>query len=60
VDVGVAVHRFATTVDALAIEVEAAFGDRVRGEACRRHFERTHSSAEVLERYGRLFEGLVS
>jgi glycosyltransferase involved in cell wall biosynthesis len=60
VDVGVPPHRVATTLDQLAAEVEAVFEDQSRGEACRRHFEHTHSSAEVLERYARLFERLVS
>ena len=60
VDVGVAVHRVAADVDRLAHEVEALFDDGLHGEACRRHFERTHGAAEVLERYGRVFDGVMA
>jgi glycosyltransferase involved in cell wall biosynthesis len=59
VDVGVAAHKVAKHVEQLAREVESVFDDPAAGEACRRHFERTHSSEQVLARYGRLFEELA-
>jgi glycosyltransferase involved in cell wall biosynthesis len=59
VDVGVAAHRVAPTVDELAREIEAAWDDPSRGKACRRHYERSHSSAHVFERYDGLFRGIL-
>jgi len=58
VDVGAPVHRVAATVEDLALEVERAFADAALGARCREHFARHHSAAEVLERYGRLFDEL--
>jgi glycosyltransferase involved in cell wall biosynthesis len=60
VDVGVAAHRVVPDVDGMAREVERLWDDRAAGERCREHFERTHSSAQALERYARLFEGLAA
>jgi glycosyltransferase involved in cell wall biosynthesis len=59
VDVGVAAHRLANDVDALAREVEAAWADPSRGQACKAHFERSHSSAHVFERYDDLFRSVL-
>ena len=59
VDVGAPVHRVARGVDALARELESAMHDAVLRSRCREYFERTHSPAAALERYARLFEGLV-
>jgi glycosyltransferase involved in cell wall biosynthesis len=59
VDVESPVHRVGTSVEALAQLVEQAIADPAQGRACRDYFERTHSSAGVLERYERLFAGLV-
>jgi glycosyltransferase involved in cell wall biosynthesis len=59
VDVGVAAHRFSPEMDALVRDVEELFTNEQAGEACRRYFERNHASAEVLERYQRLFEGIT-
>jgi glycosyltransferase involved in cell wall biosynthesis len=59
VDVGVPAHRAAADVDALAAEIEAAWADPARGEACRAYFERSHSSAHVFERYDELFRSIL-
>ena len=63
VDVGARVHKAVPGVDELASEVEALFDDaawRERSRAVREHFERTHSCAQVLAEYRRLFEGLLA
>jgi glycosyltransferase involved in cell wall biosynthesis len=60
VDVGVPAHRVGNSLDELAKEIESAFADELRGEACRKYFERTHGSAEVLERYARVFDEVLS
>jgi glycosyltransferase involved in cell wall biosynthesis len=60
VDVGVPCHRVARDAEALAREVESLYGHPAAGERCRRYFERTHSSSEVLARYARLFEQLAA
>jgi glycosyltransferase involved in cell wall biosynthesis len=60
VDVGVPAHRVAADADSLARAVEEAFADPSRGEACREHFERSHSSAQVFERYDALFRGILA
>jgi glycosyltransferase involved in cell wall biosynthesis len=64
VDVDAACHRVATTVDGLAREVELLLTNpsafETASRECRAYFERTHSSGAALERYGRLFERLVS
>jgi len=55
--------RLAGDADALAAEVEKLFDDSCWQQAsktARAYFRRNHSSAEVLERYGRLFRELVS
>lgn len=59
VDVGVAAHQVAADAQSLAREVEAAWADPARGEACRQHFERSHSSAHVFERYDQLFRSVL-
>lgn len=62
VDVGTPVHRVFHDAAGGAAAIEALFQSRVAWEAasrrCREHFERRHSSAEVLARYERLFEEL--
>jgi glycosyltransferase involved in cell wall biosynthesis len=58
VDMGVPAHRVAPTVDDLAKEIEAAWADPSRGQACRQYFERSHSSAYVFERYDELFRSI--
>jgi len=61
VDVGPT--RFARDIDALAEEVERLFDEapwQQASKTVREYFGRNHSSAEVLERYGRLFKELVS
>jgi glycosyltransferase involved in cell wall biosynthesis len=60
VDVGVAAHRVVADVEGMAREVEQLWHDRAAGERCREHFERNHSSAQVLARYARLFERLAA
>ena len=60
VDVNVPPHRVASDVEGLAREIESVFEDELRGEACRKYFERTHSSAEVLERYARVFHEVLN
>jgi glycosyltransferase involved in cell wall biosynthesis len=61
-DVGVPVHRQFGRIDEAAAEIEALFGDELRWQklsrACREHYERTHSGAQTVARYERLFEGL--
>jgi hypothetical protein len=59
VDVGVAVHRVARDVEALAREVEAAY-EAHPSAACRSYFERVHSGQNVLAHYSRLFERLLA
>jgi hypothetical protein len=58
VDVGAPVHRFASDLDDLAFGVETAFADPELGSRCREYFERTHSGAEALACYARLFDRL--
>lgn len=43
-----------------AREVESALGNRELGEACRRYYQRTHSSERVFARYDRVFRELAS
>jgi glycosyltransferase involved in cell wall biosynthesis len=61
-DVGVPVHRRFARVQEAAAEIEALFSDELRWQklsrACREHYERTHSGAQTVARYERLFEGL--
>ena len=59
VDVGVAEHRVAPNVEALARGVEDSFANPALGDACREYFQRTHSSASVLARYNRLLDSLA-
>lgn len=64
VDVGTPVHTQVRSVPEAAREIEALFTDREKWESastrCREHFERTHSGAETLARYGRLFDELAA
>jgi glycosyltransferase involved in cell wall biosynthesis len=64
VDAGTPVHRQFRDVEEGAREIEALFSDPDRWERasarCREHFERNHSGAETLVRYGRLFDGLAA
>jgi glycosyltransferase involved in cell wall biosynthesis len=59
VDVGVAAHRVAPTVEDLVAGVEEAFTEPSLGEACREHFQRSHASAHVFERYDALFRSIA-
>jgi glycosyltransferase involved in cell wall biosynthesis len=64
VDVGTPVHTCFSDLDEGARRIEALFADRSAWQAAsvrsREHFERTHSGAETLRRYGELFEALTS
>jgi glycosyltransferase involved in cell wall biosynthesis len=64
VDAGTPAHRQFRDLDEGAREIEALFGDPERwaraSAGCREHFERNHSGAETLARYGRLFDGLAA
>lgn len=64
VEVGTPVHRRFDGIDDGAREIEALFTDPQLWERasreCREHFDRTHSGAVTLERYGRLFEELTA
>jgi glycosyltransferase involved in cell wall biosynthesis len=63
VDVGVPSHRVASDVGGLSREVRLLLENPSLWEsasrACRKYFERNHSSAQVLARYGRLFASLT-
>jgi glycosyltransferase involved in cell wall biosynthesis len=64
VDVGVAANQvFASLEDAAAL-VERHFRDdahwRAASARCRSHFERTHSAANVVEKYGQLLEEILA
>jgi glycosyltransferase involved in cell wall biosynthesis len=64
VEVGTPVHRqFGDLLEGLR-ELEALFADQNHWEnasrRCREHFQRSHSGAETLERYGRLFAELTA
>jgi len=58
VDVGVPVHRVASDLDDLALQVQSAFNDAELGASCREHFERNHSGSHVLARYEEFFASL--
>jgi glycosyltransferase involved in cell wall biosynthesis len=62
VDVGMPAHRVASDVGGLAREVRLLTENPSLWEsasrACRKYFERNHSSSQALARYGRLFESL--
>jgi glycosyltransferase involved in cell wall biosynthesis len=64
VDVGAPVHKQFGDVEQGAREIEVLLADQKRWESvssrCRLYFERTHSGAETLERYGRLFDELAA
>jgi glycosyltransferase involved in cell wall biosynthesis len=64
VDVGAPVNRVFQGVDEGARAIDSFFDSPAvwedASDRCRRHFERTHSSAEVLTRYGRLFDELAA
>jgi glycosyltransferase involved in cell wall biosynthesis len=63
VDVGVPAHRRFRGLDEGAREIETLFADAAHWQSasrgCREYFERTHSGAQTLERYGRLFDELA-
>jgi glycosyltransferase involved in cell wall biosynthesis len=64
VDVPNPVHRQFRDVEQGARQIEALFTERGLWEeasrGCRQYFERAHSGAETLARYGRLFDELVA
>jgi glycosyltransferase involved in cell wall biosynthesis len=64
VDVGAPVNRVFHGVEDGALAIEALFDSdsawASAGRRCLEHFQRNHSAAEVLERYGRLFEELAA
>jgi glycosyltransferase involved in cell wall biosynthesis len=64
VDAGTPVHRQFCGLEEGAHEIEALLGDPDRWQGasarCRQHFERNHSGADTLARYGRLFDGLAA
>jgi glycosyltransferase involved in cell wall biosynthesis len=64
VDVGVPVHVQFADLDQGARQIEALFTSTPEWERaskdCREHFERSHSGAETLRRYARLFEELMA
>ncbi len=64
VDVGTPVNRVFREIGDGAAAIEALFESRAGWESasrrCREHFERTHSSTEVLARYARLFDELAA
>ena len=54
------VNRVAADADGLAQSVEFLFQHPEAGERCREYFERTHSTAHVLQRYTELFAGVAA
>jgi glycosyltransferase involved in cell wall biosynthesis len=64
VDVGAPVNRVFTDVEEGARAIEALFADAIIWQSasrrCLEYFERNHSPAEVLGRYGRLFDELMA
>jgi glycosyltransferase involved in cell wall biosynthesis len=64
VDVGTPVHTYFSDLDEGARRIEALITDRSAWELAsarsREYFERSHSGAETLRRYGELFEALTS
>jgi glycosyltransferase involved in cell wall biosynthesis len=64
VDVGTPVHKQFGSAEEGVREIEALFADQKTWDSlsrrCREYFERTHSGAETLERYGRLFDELAA
>ena len=64
VDVGARVNQVFQETDEGARAIEALFANerawQAAGRSCREYFERTHSTAQALERYGRLFEELLA
>ena len=64
VDVGTDANRVVAGADELAREVEELLERpaswRAASARCREHFERSHSGAEALSRYARLFEELAA
>jgi hypothetical protein len=58
------VHRQFAGIEQGAREIEALFtGESLwqeRSRRCLEHFAHTHSGAETLERYGRLFDELCA
>jgi glycosyltransferase involved in cell wall biosynthesis len=64
VDVGASVHSPFRDLDEGARQIEALLASDTDWERasrrCREYFERTHSGAETLERYARLFDELTA
>jgi glycosyltransferase involved in cell wall biosynthesis len=64
VDVEAPIHKQFADIEEGAREIETLFADQKtwesRSRRCREYFERTHSGAETLERYGRLFDELAA
>jgi hypothetical protein len=58
------VHKQFRDVEEGARQIEALFLDQRTWQSlsrgCREYFERTHSGAETLDRYGRLFDELAA
>jgi glycosyltransferase involved in cell wall biosynthesis len=63
VEAAATAHRRFHELDQGAREIESFFADAKRWEnasrGCREYFERSHSGAETLERYSRLFDELA-
>jgi glycosyltransferase involved in cell wall biosynthesis len=64
VDVGAAVNRTVADVDEMTRELERLLGDpaawRDASARSREYFARTHSPEEVMRRYARVFEDVMS
>ena len=64
VDVGTPVHQQVADMEEAARRIELLLDDQHVWEAasrrCSEHFEHTHSGAETLARYGRLFDELTA
>jgi glycosyltransferase involved in cell wall biosynthesis len=58
VDVGAPVHQVAMDIDSLVLQVERLSSEATGGRY-REYFEKNHSCAEVMRRYGRLFDELT-
>jgi glycosyltransferase involved in cell wall biosynthesis len=59
VDVGAPVHQVAMDIDSLVFHVERLWREATGGRY-REYFEKNHSTAETLRRYGQLFDELTA
>jgi glycosyltransferase involved in cell wall biosynthesis len=59
VDVGAAVNCVAASVEELSRSTELLFENPEAGRRCREYFDRTHSCAQVLGAYARVFKELA-